>query len=241
MKNFLKRTSIYLLFASLMLFSACVKDLGCIEGNGYPIGESRNVSDFNEIQCNGSFEVRVYPSDTYEVIVDGESNLIPYIRTSVYGNVLYIETQDRVCLNNTLPVYITVYAPDPDGFELNGSGSIDASGLYVDDLRLKINGSGDITINADALSVLAYISGSGSITLSGIADQSDFNISGSGSIYAYQMPQLRCYANISGSGNMYVSVEDELDARISGSGTIYYRGNPVIYQNITGSGRLIKQ
>jgi hypothetical protein len=241
MKKYLLKTSIAFMLLSALLSGGCVNDIGCIEGNGYPIGESRSVADFHEVHCNGSFDVRVLPSDNYEVIVDAESNIIQYIRTSVSGGKLYIETQDRSCINNTIPMIVTVYAPSVDGLEVNGSGSIDASDLYVSDLYVNVSGSGDITVNADALNVEADISGSGSINLSGITDVSNLHISGSGNIYAYQMPQLECTASISGSGNIYVSVDDLLDATISGSGYIYYRGFPVVYQSISGSGRVVKQ
>lgn len=241
MKKPILKTLIAFMLLVVLLSSSCINDLGCIEGNNYPIAESRPVADFHEVRCNGSFEVRVLPSDTYEVIVDAESNIIQYVRTSVAGGKLYIETQERSCINNTLPIIVTVYAPLVDGLEVNGSGNIDASDLFVNDLYLNVNGSGDITVDADAVSVHAEISGSGSINISGITDISDLYISGSGNIYAYQMPQLECTASISGSGNIYVSVDEVLDANISGSGYIYYRGNPVVHQTISGSGKVVKQ
>jgi len=230
-----------LIFGSMLLMSGCFKDSICIRGNGSPVVESRGVSSFREIVNNGSFEVRVLPGNTFEVRVDAESNLQEYIRTFVTGNRLIIETEGNRCINNTIPMLITVYAPFVDGIELNGSGYISAYDLYLDDLYLNLNGSGKIDIDVDALYVRASITGSGMIEITGITETSDFKISGSGNINAYDFTQSECYATISGSGNMYLSVTNLLDAVISGSGNIYYRGNPSLNQRITGSGRIIRQ
>lgn len=241
MRKYFNYSLMVLLLITLMISGGCIKDLNCIDGNGYPINETRSLNTFHEVVCNGSFEVTVLPGDTYEVVVDAESNIIQYIRTSVSGGRLYIDTDDNRCVNNSIPVIITVYAPDVDGLDLNGSGSIWASGLYVDNLYLNISGSGNIEVNADALHIEAKISGSGSIDINGVSETSDLSISGSGNIFAYDLMQNRSASSISGSGNIYVTVNQVLDGKISGSGNIYYKGNPTVYQNISGSGRIIKQ
>lgn len=229
------------LFGLLLTMSGCLKDLQCINGNGSPIVETRFPSSFHEIVNNGSFEVRILPGNSPEIRIDAESNLLQYIRTVVSGNRLIIETENNRCINNSLPMLITVFVPYVDAIELNGSGYISAYDLYLDDLYLNLNGSGKIDVDADVLFVRGTITGSGVIEISGIAETGDFNISGSGNIYGYEIAQQKCYATISGSGNMYMQVSELLDAVISGSGNIYYRGNPSVIQRITGSGRIIRQ
>lgn len=244
MKHTLKTSAILTLlglFGLMLSMSGCLKDLQCINGNGSPMVETRFPSAFNEIVNNGSFEVRILPGNSHEIRVDAESNLIQYIRTVVSGNRLIIETDNNRCINNTLPMLITVYAPFVDAIELNGSGYVSAYDLYLDELYLNLNGSGKIDIDVDALFVEATITGSGVMEISGLAETGDFKISGSGNIYGYDLEQQKCYATITGSGNMYLLVNQLLDAVISGSGNIYYRGNPAVTQRISGSGRLIRQ
>jgi len=241
MRKYYNYAMMALLMLSLLITGGCYKDYNCIDGNGNAINETRTMSPFHEVVCNGSYEVTVLPGNTHEVVVDAESNLIHYIRTSVAGGRLYLDTENNHCINNSIPVLITVYSPFVDGLDLNGSGSIRASGLYVEYLNLNISGSGNIDVNADALQLEARISGSGSMDINGICETSDFNVSGSGNIHAYGMMQDECLATISGSGNIYATVNQILDGKISGSGNIYYKGNPMVYQDISGSGRIIKQ
>jgi hypothetical protein len=241
MRKYYNYAVMALLMLSVMITGGCIKDLNCIDGNGNATNETRTMSPFHEVVCNGSFDVTVLPGTNYEVVVDAESNLIHYIRTSVAGGRLYLDTENNHCINNSIPVIITVYTPVVDGLDLNGSGSIWASGLYVDNLYLNISGSGNIEVNADASHLDASISGSGSMDINGVCETSDLSVSGSGNIHAYGMMQDGCQATISGSGNIYVNVNQMLDGKISGSGNIYYKGNPMVYQDISGSGRIIKQ
>lgn len=234
-------TTFVLVLLTAAFSSSCSKDDLCIRGNGRPSLETRSLPQFYEVVNNGSFEVRILPSNRYEVVIDAESNLIEYIRTSVSGGRLFVETIGNRCIDNTLTMVITVYTPYVDGLELNGSGFISAYDLYLDELQIRLNGSGKIIADADALLVKATVSGSGTIDLSGIAPTTELTISGSGRINAYPLTQQRCYATISGSGNLYVKPTDLLDVLITGSGNVYYKGNPAIIQRISGSGRIIRQ
>jgi hypothetical protein len=230
-----------LMLSVVLLFNSCYKENHCITGNGSPEIETRALRTFAAVVNNGDFEVHILPADFHEVVVDAESNLLPYIRTTVSGGRLHIETEGNRCINNTMTIIITVYTPYVDELVLNGSGFIGVEDLYLDELYLQLNGSGEIEAEGDILQLNAAISGSGLINLEGIAETTDFNISGSGQIRSYNLLQEDCYATISGSGNMYVRPSRLLDVVISGSGNVYYKGNPVVNQRITGSGRVIRQ
>ncbi|MBK9292111.1 MAG: DUF2807 domain-containing protein [Bacteroidetes bacterium] len=238
--NYFRTFGLFLLLASLFLLQGCYYDGVCIQGNGMPRTELRSVQPFTGVVSNGSFEVYVHPSQRHEVEIDAESNLLPYIRTTVSGGRLFIETKGSHCINPGMSMIVHVYVPYVESFTLNGSGLIKVDNLMLDNLSLQLNGSGTIEADADVKSLDARISGSGTIWLTGLADYSDIRISGSGNVEAYGFVQKECYASISGSGNMYVRVAQLLDVSISGSGNVYYRGNPAVRQQITGSGRVIR-
>jgi len=96
-----------------------------------------------------------------------------------------------------------------------------------------------INIAAGTSFLEVNLAGSGDIFLRGFADHTDLTISGSGTIHAYDLEQNNCLVNISGSGNMYVFVNELLDVHITGSGDVNYRGTPDVRTRITGSGSVI--
>jgi hypothetical protein len=245
---------------SLMFLAGCI-DGPCIEGNNMVITEKRIVGSFNSISSESFFDVYIIQDTVDEITVEAESNLMPYIQSWVSGNTLVLREHDNHCLNNSFPIRVTVRVRELSRVYLTGSGIIqgnseinstsfltELSGSGVIDLDVNaqqvdvlVSGSGRIDMVVAADQVNARISGSGEINLSGESEGSNLDISGSGVIRAYGMIQGTCYANISGSGDMYIYVEDYLDVRISGSGSVYYKGTPQVTTHITGSGSVIHQ
>ena len=141
--------------------------------------------------------------------------------------------------------------PDVEYLNLTGSGMITGDNIEGEKLRVELTGSGLIDLRGLNLGLLdALITGSGEMIFWGNATDADLDITGSGMIKAFHLEcsgmikafhleSVNCIANISGSGNMEINVEKQLNAFISGSGSIYYQGNPSVSTTITGSGAVI--
>jgi len=257
MKRILISGTLLMALAAALFFAGCGKPWQRIEGNHNVVTETRSVPSFVRVNNSGIFEVYITQTDYYEVVMEAESNLLPFIRTRVSGNTLYVETKDN--LKPNYPIKVFVYTPVVEDVKLSGSGLVYADSLSVGNLDVDLSGSGTIDLEAtgnevnctisgsgsiymyaDASHVEGKISGSGQLDLVGYANRSDLKISGSGSIHSYEMPVNECYVTISGSGSIYVNVYDYLDVNISGSGNVYYLGNPSIYSKISGSGSIIR-
>ena len=63
---------------------------------------------------------------------------------------------------------------------------------------------------------------------------------GTGSFKGFPMLVGDCTIDISGSGDAEVSVESNLNVNIDGSGSVYYKGDPIIRDDIQGSGSVSK-
>jgi hypothetical protein len=259
MSKFMK---ILRLMSGLLLLMTGLMFTGChswhhVEGNYDVQTETRQLETFERVANEGSFDVYIIQDGHSEVEIEAESNLIPLIRTRVQGSTLVIDTKDD--LRNNYPMKLYVHTGDLNEVNLSGSGLMHADNIVTGDFEASISGSGDIFISGTANDVKTDISGSGSIDLGiecdelevdisgsgemeiwGTANHGDFDISGSGSIHAYELTLKECNAKISGSGSMYLTVEDHLNVNISGSGNIYYIGNPVLDINISGSGSVIQ-
>lgn len=247
--------AIMILF-TLVMFTGCYKGWHNIDGNNDVQSETRYVGSFEKVFNEGEFDVYIIQDGSGDVEIEAESNLIPFIRTRIEGSALVIDTKDN--LHNHFPMKVYVHTEEIDEIRLSGSGLVEAEDLETNNLDIDLSGSGDMMISSSSNDVQCRISGSGDIDLGlvcnaleldingsgelevyGTAQDGDFNISGSGSIRAYDLTLQECQAKISGSGSMYVTVEDYLNVNISGSGDIYYMGDPQIEAKITGSGEII--
>lgn len=228
--------AVILLFAT----SSCIDNF-TVKGNGIEATEGRITNSFEKVKSSGDFNVHITKGDDYEVVINAEQNIIPYIETYGSGNTLNIDIRGIHNIQNTLPMEVFVTTPNLNGVKLSGSGIITTDYFYSDDFNIIISGSGYISAAVDALKIDALISGSGKLDISGNTNSGGFNISGSGEIDAYNLALHNCNAKISGSGDLWVNVEQNLVAHISGSGTIYYYGNPNVESHISGSGNLIHE
>jgi hypothetical protein len=242
----MKRTPLIItlaVIAVIFILTSCDGfHLGCLNGNGIVIEEERNLSRFTGVISEGEYDVFIIIDTVSKVVIETDENLMPYIRTVVRDDKLVIDNGTRNCLRmkDDQPIRITVHTPDIFDIALEGSGVIYCDYLIlVNYLKIELTGSGIINLrDIDAYEMDVSLTGSGEIELWGIVGEGDLDISGSGKIKAFHLEQDKCYASITGSGDMYVFVYDYLDAYISGSGNIFYRGNPLIDVKITGTGSL---
>lgn len=256
MKKLILTSGVTVLFLSL-LFSGCYKSLHRIEGDYNVVTETRPLPPFSRIINEGIFEVYIIQDSTSQVMIEAESNLIPLVLTNISNSKLVVSTRDN--LRPHFPIKVYIHTPNINEVVLSGSGLIHTEYIVTNSFEIGISGSGNIDCLVDATDVNCWISGSGNAFMDvaahkvkgsisgsgnlefvGSAYRSDLVISGSGSIFAYEMPVIECFSTISGSGNMYVNVEDFLDVNISGSGSVFYMGNPSLNIRITGSGKVIK-
>jgi len=240
MKSITLRISSLLILLALIALgtSGCYRAVS-IEGNYDLITETRDINDFDEISLESDINVEYVQADYYEVQVEAESNLIPWIETTVRNHNLSVEVFDNRNLREHYNITVTVFSPDLKEFNISGSGDFYCENLVNDDLDLNISGSGDIALGIDTYDLNAEISGSGNIELWGLAPDAKFTISGAGDIRAYDLEVEDCNAKISGSGDMHLWVTQKLDISISGSGDIFYMGTPTVDAKITGSGNII--
>lgn len=236
MKQFL---TALLLGLILIGFNACRK----VVGKGPIVSETRVTGEFSEISFAVPGELTYIPSDDYEITIQAQRNILDYIDTYVSGDELKIKVRDNLSIRTSEDIRVTVKAPGVRSLAVNGSGNIKAMNDFVGNyLRLKINGSGKITVNRiEAEQLEARISGSGHMeAFSGFATHEDISIDGSGHVDLLDIDAQTAKTNISGSGTIRLYVTDELDVRISGSGDVYYDGDPSVDTHISGSGRVVR-
>jgi hypothetical protein len=208
-----------------------------IRGNGRIISQERAIDGFKSISVDGDFDIEVYYDTLFSLLVEAESNLLPYIITEVRGgDHLVIKTPPMFMVKNTKKKHLVIRMPKLTGVSVNGSGNIVCEYFKSEKCKININGSGNVVANLDAEFIDATINGSGDILLSGFSEYANYKVSGSGTIKAFDMFVNTCDANIIGSGDIFTFVNANLNVNISGSGNLKYLGNPLIREHISGSG-----
>lgn len=232
--------TILVLVALFTFTTSCIHPFtNCIHGSGSAVDEQRNVGSFTKVNSEGSFNVFIALGNECDVVVSAPKNIIDYIKTSVSNNELTIETKRGRCINSDDKVNIYVTVKTLEKIDLSGSGNISTDSISTSNITLNISGSGNIDSKLFANYIDAKVSGSGSINLAGQNNESEMKITGSGKINAFDMPQNKVFATITGSGDMYLNVGTLLNVKITGSGDVHYIGSPQVTTHISGSGDVV--
>lgn len=213
-----------LLFICLpFVMTCCIIYSPALRGDGMIITEERPVSSFDKIDIRGSASVRFHLSKEYRLTVSVDSNLSKYFETTTRNNTLLIETVNEMGRSVRFTKNIVdIYCPDISSVSIEGSGSFQTIDLLkVSTFKVKIRGSGNISVE-------------------GSCGDIDINIQGSGRIDGDEFLANNAYVKIKGSGNVNIWAKDNLRGDISGSGTMAYKGNPKVDFNISGSGKIKK-
>jgi hypothetical protein len=232
--------SIILLFVTFVSTS-CIFFADGIVGKGTIIAEHVAVTNFSAIESTSSADVEITKGETLEVILSDYENLLDYWDIKVINNTLVLQTKPFSSLVNTR-AKVTIVMPDElYKARVAGSGDIALNSQFDSLEKVTIMGSGSFNGNANAVysNLNLSISGSGNINLKGSADDLKTKTLGSGKMRLSQLTAQHVDCTISGSGDVYLDVENTLKATILGSGDIYYSGRPIIDIYGAGSGKLI--
>jgi hypothetical protein len=243
--------------AAIMLTAALAAvSADVVLGNGRVETEKRILPAFTSISVSGSGILRVHRGGQ-KVELTSDSNILPYITTSVSGNELVIGFKPFTSIMHSSKMQYDVTLPELVGLKISGSGDAYVDAFKGDAFKAGISGSGGIKAELEYRSVELSVSGSGGFDaslktgrlalrcsgsgdayLKGSADSAELAITGSGMLGARDFAVGEARLVISGSGRAEIRATRTLDAFLSGSGGISYWGDPKLSQKISGSGRI---
>jgi len=221
------------------LLVAALGLMGTVSGQQEQV---RSVSGFNSVGNAGSFAVHIKVNGTESLKIDGaDAGTLAKIETLVANGHLeirWVRGSEPHNYNGRIDVYVT--AKSLSGLSNAGSGSMDVDGVVKGgSVEVDLSGSGSIAAAVDAGKLDIVISGSGRTTLKGKASSTHIDIAGSGRLSADGLSTDVADAEISGSGDTYITVNKTISASIVGSGSVHYSGAATIGSVSTvGSGRL---
>ena len=205
--------NILYIVASMLLFSSCFHvntnwngGKNAIKGEGPVITKSFDLKDFDRIVINGQADAAFTQSDTYEVTLRAQENVFDYVDYRVEGTTLILEMKDKRTVRST-DFDLTIKAPVLKSLEINGAADFDIpAGLMSEaDLRIEVNGAGDLSFNAlrcndlsvsangaadmdlkaiDVQKLKVEVNGAGDVNIDGKAAEADLTVNGAGDIDA---------------------------------------------------------
>jgi len=189
-----------------------------IEGNGVPARDERAIATVPALEVNGTITVDVRVGPATSLVVEADSNLLPFIRTELRGDRLVIEKERSFRTNN--PVRVTYTVPRLTSVRHDGSGHLTVQDLNGGPLVVEGKGSGSVLLTGRVASLDVSQDGSGTIDATTLqSGGGNLTLNGSGRVVAGRMQGERLTANLNGSGQLRATgAVRHLAARSNGSG-----------------------
>jgi phage shock protein PspC (stress-responsive transcriptional regulator) len=191
-----------------------------------------SLTDFDELEISGLFDIRVKQGNTYSVELTGPDKEKAKYRIVRLGSTLVIEYDDEKRFNwrsNPLKVEqvrINITMPEVEKIDLKGAGKASFTGFTQDDIRLKILGAIKVNANMNARDLAVYLSGASELTLTGEGDKMDVNILGASKMDGYEYQVKDAIVEANGASKAYVFVTGRLEVEEGLASKVSYKGNP---------------
>lgn len=246
----------------ITLSTLCILPTAChvIDGSGVSATESRQPGDFDSVSNETLVDVAATYAAEQSVAVTCDDNLLEYIRAEVHGGELRIRTEAGVNLMPNTDCRVDITTPTLRELTASGSGDTWANGAFPDLVAMSGSGSGDVEASGGSFPLEEvstsgsgdiYVSqihsacveldtsGSGTIFAAGAVDCALLESSGSGGIDALELTAREAEIEVSGSGDVRLTVTGHAEVDISGSGDVLLAGGATVESDSSGSGELI--
>lgn len=213
-----------------------------VTGSGRMSTETRAAAGFEAVLLEASMKLVVRQGSQEAVEIRADDNLLPLIETLVETRAgeptLVVRWKRGTSIRNSREILVNVDAIRVRGLSASGSGTIEATGLKTDRLRMGVAGSGDVLVrDLSADEVEASIAGSGDVRAGGRAARLKVSIAGSGDADLAALTADEVKVSIAGSGDARVTADTALSVAIAGSGDVRYGGKvTAVKTSIVGSG-----
>jgi formylglycine-generating enzyme required for sulfatase activity len=235
------RLYIFLFLAVIFVLGAC-SEAGPIDGSGNIITETREVSGFDRLNFSGFGEVNIQQGDKESLTVRTDDNIMPYIQTEVSQGTLMINFDNggrQIELNPLDGIEFNLIVKDISRLDISGAGNIHVGELQTGKLQVDLSDVGNLELTLlDTDELVVRHNGAGTISVAGQVKGQKVILSGVGNYDAADLRSLNAILEISGAGSVVVWAVDFLDVDISGIGDVTYYGTPRVVESVTGAGSL---
>jgi len=191
-----------------------------VAGSGKRVTEKRNIGSFTSISTEGAFWIEVTCQKELSLEVEGDDNILPFVKAEVGNNVLRLTNTKSYSTKD--PIKIRISVPNLEGLTVEGAGKID------------INGMNNESFDIDA-------SGAPEIVVTGSTKMINIDSSGAAQIDTYNLRASRAKVDSKGAGKIELDVADQLDVTVSGPASVLYKGDPVVNKTINGPGTVARR
>lgn len=187
-----------------------------VTGSGVVKTEKRNIGAFTAVEVSGAYEVEIIAQKEPSLEIEGDDNLLPFVKTEVKNGTLYISSDRSFSTRKAIRIRATT--KEIQGLSTSGASEIKLDGVKSESFVLESSGASKINVAGETKTLEVEMSGASKI------DARNFRAS-------------RVKVSSSGAGRASVYATEEVNAEVSGAANVTYYGEPkVVNKEVSGAG-----
>jgi phage shock protein PspC (stress-responsive transcriptional regulator) len=190
-----------------------------------------DLHDFDEIEINGKFDLRIVAGHDYSVELSGPDHAKEKYHIERRGNTLIIDFEGKQKFDWKLKdlkideVEITVTMPHIEKIEAVGIGTIRLDRFDTNDLDIDLRGPVKLRADISSNDLSVNLSGSSEADLSGRTNNLTASVELASKLRAYNLEANNAFVETSGASSAKVNVSGTLEMEQGIASDIDYRGN----------------
>jgi hypothetical protein len=231
-------------------------------GSGRLVEQTRNLGDFSSVHVAAGIEARIEAGARAPIVLRGEDNILPLVRTEVREKALFIGFEPHSWIHSTKPVTVSIRMPRVEALGASAGASLDASTPAGDELRLEASGGGHVRMTSaikpqrlqmdasgggeidvasvEAASVSLHGSGGAVLTLSGRAREGSLHFAGGTTVKASRLALDSLQIHGSGGGDAVVGART-VTGSLSGGSTLHVAAGATVNVETSGGAEVVRE
>ncbi len=232
--------SAFLSLLSALVLSSCTLNFSSKDSDNR-VENERDLGEVSQLKVSGVFNLYLSQGDKPSLKIEGDQDQINNLKVVQNGESLELKFDeiDNNFFGNSKPdVYLTLSGLKE--MEFDGVGNLKTERAFkVDELQLRGNGVGNISLQFDAKKIDADFNMMGNLSLGGSVEEIVLTNEGIGNIEASGLEAKNMQLTSSGIGRVSVHCTGDLSITVNGIGAVSYTGNPnVTKEEINGIGKV---
>ena len=225
-----------------LLFASCNGNFNIgVKGNGKVKSETRKITEkFTKIEANDGLNVTIEQSNTTQIVVEADENLLKLIETKVENGVLVMSTKKQI--GNYEKLTISVKMPIIESLTSESGSSLKTINT-IKGTKIQLESSSGSNLNATiSYDVVEATSSSGSqLNIEGIALKLETSSDSGSDLNAEKLTANEVVSNADSGSETKVNPKVSLKADANSGGSILYKNEPKSINKTEDSGGSISK
>lgn len=218
----------------------CISCPPALEGKEYSSSDNNerqsDLRDFNSLDLQGMFDVRIEQGDHYQVDVDGDDEERRHYEVYVNGETLVVDFDDdkRFWKRNLLSrpeIRIRITMPNLKNMDISGAGKLRFSGFQEESINIEMTGAVSAEGDVESEKMTVKLTGASTLELNGHGQFLQADVVGASGLKAYGYEVNHAVISAHGASSARVNAVDRLEIDKGVASTVSHKGNPEIIKD----------